>query len=57
MSPQTVERVRGGAAETHWPVCYETAWPRVSVGDHSAVMSALIQKGRHARRRDFQGLT
>lgn len=43
--------------EKHWPVSYETTWPRVSAGDHRAVVSALSPEGRQAQRRDFQGLT
>lgn len=41
----------------HWPVSYETTWPRVSAGDRSAVASALTPEGCHAQRGDFQGLT
>lgn len=47
----------GSATEKRWPASYETTWPRVSVGDQRAVVSALSPEGHHAQRRDFQGLT
>lgn len=53
------DRQHGEAAllKTRWPVSYETTWPQVSAGDRRAVVSALSPGGRHAQRRDFQGLT
>lgn len=54
--PPDLER-REGELPKNSGHSYETTWPRVSVGDRRAVVSALTPEGSHVQRRDFQGLT